>query len=139
MALEETDSGCLGGEQGDSEAALKASVLGGFSHIDETKRLISSLAEVHAQMLTRELTTERFGGKTLHPASAFKSICLFCLHYSSLFAPTGIMNLYQEQPHLLDPHLGTLHVKIIHLNSNKEKCIQLFFCTFVRLDGENDP
>lgn len=81
MALEETENGFSGGEQGDSEAALKASVLGGFSHIDETKTLISSLPEVHADMLTRELTTERFAGKTLHPASAFKSICFFCLHY----------------------------------------------------------
>lgn len=30
------------------------------------------------------------------------------LFYLLLF--TGIMNLYQEQPHLLDPHLGTCQV-----------------------------
>lgn len=56
------ENGCSGDEQGDSEVALKASVLGGFSHIDETKTLISSLLEVHAETLPRELTTERFGG-----------------------------------------------------------------------------
>lgn len=75
MALAETENGFSGGEQGDSEVALKASVLGGFSHIDETKTLISSLLEVHSEMLTSELTTERFGGKTANPRQAFKA-CL---------------------------------------------------------------
>lgn len=63
MDLAETDNSCPGGEYGDSDLALKASVLGGFGHIDETKTLISSLPEAHEEMLSRELATERFGGK----------------------------------------------------------------------------
>lgn len=102
MALADTEKACSGGEQAGSEVALNASVLGGFSHIDETKALISSLPEVHAEMLSRELATERFGGETFHPESN-----PYACSESILFAPTGIMNLYQEQPHLLDPHLGT--------------------------------
>lgn len=86
MALAETENGCSGGEQGDSEVGLKASVLGGFSHIDETKTLISSLLEVHTEMLTRELTTERFGGKTSHPESGLNpyACCAFIIFF--LFA-----------------------------------------------------
>lgn len=72
MPLAETEDGCSGGEYGNSDVALKASALGGFSHIDETKALISSLPEVHGEMLTRELATERFGGKAFYPQSDFK-------------------------------------------------------------------
>lgn len=125
MALAETDNGS-GGEQGDSEDALKASVLGGFSHIDETKTLISSLLEVHSEMLTRELATERFGGKTAPHESALKA-CLFCLHCSSFSLSIGIMNLYQEQPHLLDPHLGTCQVNTSKFKQRKMPAIILFF------------
>lgn len=63
MTLAETENGCSVGEQGDSDVTLKASVLGGFGHIEETKTLISNLPEVHGEMLSRELTIERFGGK----------------------------------------------------------------------------
>lgn len=80
----ETENGCSAGEQGDSEVVLKASVLGGFNHIDETKTLISSLPEVHSEMLTRELTTERFGGKTFHSESAFKYSCFLIIFPYSL-------------------------------------------------------
>ncbi|TNM96804.1 hypothetical protein fugu_014960 [Takifugu bimaculatus] len=86
MDLAETDNSCPGGDNGDSDLAIKASVLGGFGHIDETKKLISSLPEAHEEMLSRELATERFG---------------------------GIMNLYQEQPHLLDPHLDWMVAMIL--------------------------
>lgn len=71
MALAETDNSCPGDEYGDSDLALKASVLGGFGHIDETKKLISSLPEAHEEMLSRELATERFGGKALSPRISF--------------------------------------------------------------------
>lgn len=65
MALSETENGCVGGEQGDLDAILKAPVLRGFSHSDEIKALISSLPEVHGEMLTSEQTTEKFRGKTV--------------------------------------------------------------------------
>lgn len=71
MALAETDNSCPGGECGDSDLALKASVLGGFGHIDETKKLIISLPEVHEEMLSRELAIERFGGKAFPPRISF--------------------------------------------------------------------
>eukprot|EP00066_Takifugu_rubripes_P002691 XP_003964773.1 PREDICTED: tubulin-specific chaperone D [Takifugu rubripes] len=86
MDLAGTDNSCPDGDNGDSDLAIKASVLGGFGHIDETKKLISSLPEAHEEMLSRELATERFG---------------------------GIMNLYQEQPHLLDPHLDWMVAMIL--------------------------
>lgn len=35
------------------------------------------------------------------------SFSWFGVHHSLPFPLTEIMNLYQEQPHLLDPHLGT--------------------------------
>ncbi|KAG8006910.1 Tubulin-specific chaperone D [Nibea albiflora] len=78
MALSETESGCSGGEGGESDAIVEASLLGGFSESSETRALISSLPEVHGDPLTSESATERF---------------------------LVIMNRYQEQPHLLDPHL----------------------------------
>ncbi|KAM9346639.1 tubulin-specific chaperone D [Symphorus nematophorus] len=64
-------------EGGESDVIV-ASVLGGFSEADETRALLSSLPEVHGDAVTSESTTERF---------------------------LVILNRYQEQPHLLDPHL----------------------------------
>uniref|UniRef100_A0A4W6G040 Tubulin-specific chaperone D n=1 Tax=Lates calcarifer TaxID=8187 RepID=A0A4W6G040_LATCA len=66
------------GEGGESDAIVTACVLGGFSESSETRVLISSLPEVHGDTVTSESTTQRF---------------------------LVIMNRYQEQPHLLDPHL----------------------------------
>uniref|UniRef100_A0A8C4I1L3 Tubulin-specific chaperone D n=1 Tax=Dicentrarchus labrax TaxID=13489 RepID=A0A8C4I1L3_DICLA len=77
MALSEIENGCPGGEGGESDLIVKACVLGGFSETVETRALISSLPEVHGDPVTSESTTERF---------------------------LVIMNRYQEQPHLLDPH-----------------------------------
>lgn len=64
MALLETENGCSGGEQGESDAIAKAFVLGGFGETDETKALISSLPEVHGETKGTEYTIERFLGKT---------------------------------------------------------------------------
>ncbi|GAA6218208.1 tubulin-specific chaperone D [Lates japonicus] len=74
MAPSDADNG----EGGESDAIVKACVLGGFSESGETRALISSLPEVHGDTVTSESTTQRF---------------------------LVIMNRYQEQPHLLDPHL----------------------------------
>uniref|UniRef100_A0A7N6A4E8 Tubulin-specific chaperone D n=1 Tax=Anabas testudineus TaxID=64144 RepID=A0A7N6A4E8_ANATE len=78
MALTETENGLSGGEEGESDVIVNTCVLGGFSESSETRALLSSLPEVHGAAATSESTTQRF---------------------------LVIMNRYQEQPHLLDPHL----------------------------------
>uniref|UniRef100_A0A671YZX4 Tubulin-specific chaperone D n=1 Tax=Sparus aurata TaxID=8175 RepID=A0A671YZX4_SPAAU len=78
MTLMETESGCSGGDGGELDAVVSACVLGGFSEASESRALLSSLPDVHGDMMASESTTERF---------------------------LVIMNRYQEQPHLLDPHL----------------------------------
>ena len=62
MASSETDSGCPGGEEG--ESFVKLCVLEGFSDSSETKALIASLPEVHGDMVTSERATEKFLGET---------------------------------------------------------------------------
>ncbi|XP_032392484.1 tubulin-specific chaperone D isoform X2 [Etheostoma spectabile] len=76
MALLETENECPGGEGG--ESIVQTCVLGGFGESCETRALLSSLPEVHGSTMTSESATQRF---------------------------LVIMNRYQEQPHLLDPHL----------------------------------
>ncbi|XP_028455921.1 tubulin-specific chaperone D isoform X2 [Perca flavescens] len=76
MALSETENECPGGEGG--ESIVQTCVLGGFGESCETRALLSSLPEVHGSIMTTESATQRF---------------------------LVIMNRYQEQPHLLDPHL----------------------------------
>ncbi|XP_028979458.1 tubulin-specific chaperone D isoform X2 [Esox lucius] len=78
MAQTDMDSGDDGGGGGEPEVIVQASVLGGFTESTEVQALISSLPEVHQKMVTRESAIQRF---------------------------LVIMNRYQEQPHLLDPHL----------------------------------
>uniref|UniRef100_A0A6Q2ZKK8 Tubulin-specific chaperone D n=1 Tax=Esox lucius TaxID=8010 RepID=A0A6Q2ZKK8_ESOLU len=78
MAQTDMDSGDEGGGGGEPEVIVQASVLGGFTESTEVQALISSLPEVHQKMVTRESAIQRF---------------------------LVIMNRYQEQPHLLDPHL----------------------------------
>uniref|UniRef100_A0A665URZ8 Tubulin-specific chaperone D n=1 Tax=Echeneis naucrates TaxID=173247 RepID=A0A665URZ8_ECHNA len=65
-----------------------ACVLSGFSESSETRALISSLPEVHEDTVTTESATQRF---------------------------LVIMNRYQEQPHLLDPHLEWMLNMILDL------------------------
>uniref|UniRef100_A0A674AJ70 Tubulin-specific chaperone D n=1 Tax=Salmo trutta TaxID=8032 RepID=A0A674AJ70_SALTR len=72
------DSGEDGGGGGEPEVIAKASVLGGFTENTEIRALISSLPVVHENIVTLESAIERF---------------------------LVIMDRYQEQPHLLDPHL----------------------------------
>ncbi|KAF3700092.1 Tubulin-specific chaperone D Beta-tubulin cofactor D Tubulin-folding cofactor D [Channa argus] len=76
MALSEKENGCSAGDGDESDVVFKT--LGGFSEISETLALISSLPEAHGDTLTSESAIQKF---------------------------LVIMNRYQEQPHLLDPHL----------------------------------
>uniref|UniRef100_UPI0037E9BBBB tubulin-specific chaperone D n=1 Tax=Semicossyphus pulcher TaxID=241346 RepID=UPI0037E9BBBB len=78
MVLSDKENGSSGGEGGESDAIVKTCVLGGFSESRETKALISTLPQVHGDTLQSESATQRF---------------------------LVIMNRYQEQPNLLDPHL----------------------------------
>ncbi|XP_046893536.1 tubulin-specific chaperone D [Hypomesus transpacificus] len=79
MALTEVDNGCNGEDGvGEPEVITKTSVLGGFGESAETRALIASLPEAYGDMVSRESCTEKF---------------------------LVIMDRYQEQPHLLDPHL----------------------------------
>ncbi|CAB1350255.1 unnamed protein product, partial [Coregonus sp. 'balchen'] len=78
MAQTDMDSGEDGGGGGEPEVIAKASVLGGFTESTEIRALISNLPEVHENIVTLESAIERF---------------------------LVIMDRYQEQPHLLDPHL----------------------------------
>ncbi|XP_029632066.1 LOW QUALITY PROTEIN: tubulin-specific chaperone D-like [Salmo trutta] len=78
MAQTDMDSGEDGGGGGEPEVIAKASVLGGFTENTEIRALISSLPVVHENIVTLESAIERF---------------------------LVIMDRYQEQPHLLDPHL----------------------------------
>ncbi|XP_072299328.1 tubulin-specific chaperone D [Eucyclogobius newberryi] len=85
MASPENDSD--GGEGGESDKA-EVCLLGGFSDSDETKRIISSASEVHGDVVATEVTMQKF---------------------------LVIMNKYQEQPHLLDPHLDWLMNMLLEL------------------------
>ncbi|XP_035036046.2 tubulin-specific chaperone D isoform X2 [Hippoglossus stenolepis] len=78
MAVTDAESGCPAGDGPEADPVARACVLDGFSERDETRALMSSLPEVHGDMKSTEFTTERF---------------------------LVIMDRYQEQPHLLDPHL----------------------------------
>ena len=121
MAVADAESGCSGGDGPESDPVAKACVLDGFSERDETRALMSSLPEVHGDMKSTEFTTERFLGETSPPPQSSRSLTYTRLNggaarsqfiTSCLFSPTVIMDGYQEQPHLLDPHLGTLNQNV---------------------------
>ncbi|KAI4896654.1 hypothetical protein NFI96_012703, partial [Prochilodus magdalenae] len=123
-------NGC-GGDEGDAEVIANASLLAGFSESAEIKDLLASLPDLYEEIVTRETGTERFLGEEL---AGFIIVLsgpprgdLFSFHPQS-FTPDPanqgleliqvinempvlcftavIMDRYQEQPHLLDPHLG---------------------------------
>uniref|UniRef100_A0A1A8FFT3 Tubulin-specific chaperone D n=1 Tax=Nothobranchius korthausae TaxID=1143690 RepID=A0A1A8FFT3_9TELE len=87
MVLSETENGLSGGEE-ETDAIVKTCVLSGFSESSEVRTLISSLVEVHEDQRAREIVMQRF---------------------------SVIMNGYQEQPHLLDPHLEQMMKMILDL------------------------
>uniref|UniRef100_A0A8C6VSP8 Tubulin-specific chaperone D n=1 Tax=Nothobranchius furzeri TaxID=105023 RepID=A0A8C6VSP8_NOTFU len=87
MVLSETENGRSGGEE-ETDAIVKTCVLSGFSESSEVTTLISSLVEVHEDQRVREIVMQRF---------------------------SVIMNGYQEQPHLLDPHLERMMKMLLDL------------------------
>uniref|UniRef100_A0A672ZUY0 Tubulin folding cofactor D n=1 Tax=Sphaeramia orbicularis TaxID=375764 RepID=A0A672ZUY0_9TELE len=103
MALTETDNGSSGGDGGESDIIVKTCVLGGFSESDETRALISSLPEVQGDMVSTESVTQRF---------------------------LVIMNRYQEQPHLLDPHLDWMFNMILETIRNEKSPPSLVHLSF---------
>ncbi|KAG7262649.1 hypothetical protein CRUP_001489, partial [Coryphaenoides rupestris] len=72
------DGGADGGGEAEDLALRSSGVLGGLTEGDEIRALIRSLPEIHGDPRATEVTTGRF---------------------------LVIMDRYQEQPHLLDPHL----------------------------------
>ncbi|KAL6103026.1 tbcd [Pungitius sinensis] len=101
MALSEPESGCSAGEGG--ESIVNTCVLGGFSESSETRELLSSLLEVHDEIVAVEFATQRF---------------------------LVIMNRYQEQPHLLDPHLEwmlNMILEIVRCENSAPSLVHLSF------------
>nr|XP_043907616.1 tubulin-specific chaperone D isoform X1 [Solea senegalensis] len=81
------------GDGGESDVTLAACVFDSFNESDETRTLIASLPEVHEGMETRETAEQRF---------------------------LVIMNRYQDQPHLLDPHLEWMVNMILDFVKNEQ-------------------
>lgn len=101
MALTDNDNGGTEGEGG--EMVAKACLLGGFSESAETKSIISSLADVHGDVVATEYTMEKF---------------------------LVIMNRYQEQPHLLDPHLDWMVNMLLELIRSEKSPPSLLHLSF---------
>ncbi|XP_072531302.1 tubulin-specific chaperone D [Salminus brasiliensis] len=81
------------GDEGEMEVIANASLLAGFSESEDVKALLASLPELHENLVTRETTTEKF---------------------------LVIMDRYQEQPHLLDPHLEWMLNMLLELIRNEK-------------------
>ncbi|XP_030646101.1 tubulin-specific chaperone D [Chanos chanos] len=89
MALPDTDNGFTGDDgSGEPDVIAQANILAGFADSVETRALIASLPEVHENIVTREFAIQRF---------------------------IVIMDRYQEQPHLLDPHLEWILSMLLEL------------------------
>ncbi|KAM9745954.1 tubulin-specific chaperone D isoform 2-T2 [Menidia menidia] len=88
---------------GDLDAIVKTCVLDGFKEKNDTNSLISSLPEVHGDPAENESTTQRF---------------------------LVIMNRYQEQPHLLDPHLEWMLKMILDLVRSEKSPPSLVHLSF---------
>lgn len=97
MALPERDNG---GEGGESEIIIKTA---GFSESDETKVIISSLPEIHGEIVPTEVTMQKF---------------------------LVIMNGYQEQPHLLDPHLDWMVNMLLEMIKSEKSPPSLVHLSF---------
>ncbi|XP_066530722.1 tubulin-specific chaperone D [Hoplias malabaricus] len=82
-----------GGDDGEADVIENTSLLAGFSESAEIKALLASLPDMHEDSLNREIATEKF---------------------------LVIMDRYQEQPHLLDPHLEWMMNMLLELIRNEK-------------------
>ncbi|XP_077590040.1 tubulin-specific chaperone D isoform X2 [Stigmatopora nigra] len=94
--------GCAG-DGGDPDGLLKTCVLEGFGERDTVEAMIASLPDLHGEMKSREAVTEKF--------------------YATL-------SKYQEQPHLLDPHLEWMVNMLIEFIRHKDSPSSLFHLAF---------
>ncbi|XP_068193131.1 tubulin-specific chaperone D [Antennarius striatus] len=93
MVLDESEKQNSGGEEGESDAIVKGCLLDGFSDMEDTRALISSLPTFHGDFRSTEVATQKL---------------------------LVIMGKYREQPHLLDPHLEwMLDMIIVFIRSEK--------------------
>ncbi|XP_041861103.1 tubulin-specific chaperone D [Melanotaenia boesemani] len=103
MALSETDNGCSGEKEEAIDAIVKMCVLSGFREKSEAMSLISSLPQVHGDPAENETVTQRF---------------------------LVIMNIYQEMPHLLDPHLEWMMKTILEFVKSENSPPSLVHLSF---------
>ncbi|XP_037544964.1 tubulin-specific chaperone D [Nematolebias whitei] len=104
MASSDKDNGWFGGEEeGEEDATVKSCFLSDFSESSETTSLISSLPDVLEDQRTTEITIQKF---------------------------LVIMNQYQEQPHLLDPHLEWMMNMLLDLIRNDNSPPSLVHLSF---------
>uniref|UniRef100_A0A8C5E7Q7 Tubulin-specific chaperone D n=1 Tax=Gouania willdenowi TaxID=441366 RepID=A0A8C5E7Q7_GOUWI len=103
MALLEENKGSPGADEGETDSITKACILDGFTEVADTRDLICSLPQVHGDMRPREVTTQKF---------------------------KLILDRYQDQPHLLDPHLGSLFSLLLEFVRNEKSELSLVHLSF---------
>lgn len=81
---------------GDEVAVSFGTVYDHFSETEEVCSLIDTLPQILRDFRSREAALERLTG----------FICTLPINVLILFSILVIVDKYQEQPHLLDPHLG---------------------------------
>ncbi|XP_067237533.1 tubulin-specific chaperone D [Chanodichthys erythropterus] len=85
--------GVCNGEESESELTVQACVLSEFSESAEARALFSSLPDIHHDTASREAIIEKF---------------------------VVMMDHYQEQPHLLDPHLEWMLNMLLEMIRNEK-------------------
>uniref|UniRef100_A0A3B5LYB9 Tubulin-specific chaperone D n=1 Tax=Xiphophorus couchianus TaxID=32473 RepID=A0A3B5LYB9_9TELE len=108
MDLSEAETGCPEGGEEEADAIIKTCVLGGFSESSETRTLIGSLPEIHEDDRAGEFAVQKF---------------------------RVIMDRYQDQPHLLDPHLEWVTNMLLSFIRNENSPPSLFHLSFQFLYG----
>ncbi|XP_043956093.1 tubulin-specific chaperone D [Gambusia affinis] len=103
MDLSEAETGYPEGGEEEADAITKICVLGGFSESRETRTLIGSLPEIHEDDRAGEFAVQKF---------------------------RVIMDRYQDQPHLLDPHLEWVTNMLLNFIRNENSPSSLFHLSF---------